>query len=245
MRGDKEAVERQLQDVQRQLHAVEHGQPMSKKSKMSTAKLAVNDDVSDDDEKTDDLISKSVASKRMHDNSINKYNNDDDPDSLSDADSDVVEMKQTIQELRRTQLEYISTMTASSIKDLRSQIAKKNLMNDSNRTTSNDPNIFVRNMQGTDSLNSKMFDPNELFISPTTPDLNEWSTKMTSTMNRNVNATLRYGAFDRYQPMMAQTSLWNNQPTLVTRDAVIKAARTVFAPNVIDQITSLNRPGKY
>ncbi|CAF5180489.1 unnamed protein product, partial [Rotaria magnacalcarata] len=47
-----------------------------------------------------------------------------------------------------------------------------------------------------------------------------------------------YQTVNGYQPILTKTNHWSSQPTLVTREAVLNAARKVFAPNVIDQLTS-------
>jgi hypothetical protein len=58
---------------------------------------------------------------------------------------------------------------------------------------------------------------------------------MISTLG-NTNSLLMYQTLNRYQPNT--TTHWSSQPSLVTREAVLKAARTVFSPGVIDQLNS-------
>ncbi|CAF4338202.1 unnamed protein product [Adineta steineri] len=103
LRADKASVDRKLQDAEVQLKAIDDNNRQVKSSivrkSLTTSNHNQNEDDDDDDE---NLTTEESVNKHQ-----NGYHDDDEIDRLSDTDSDVVEMEQTLKQLRRTQLEYI------------------------------------------------------------------------------------------------------------------------------------------
>ncbi|CAF4804462.1 unnamed protein product, partial [Rotaria magnacalcarata] len=71
-----------------------------------------NDDDDDDDDDDENFDPKKLTSKNT-----NGFHDNDDVERLSDTDSDVVEMEQTLKELRQTQRDYMSLLPISNIDD--------------------------------------------------------------------------------------------------------------------------------
>ena len=229
-----------------QLKAIDEGRRqghlLNGKNSSNNQVYTENGDEEDDDE-SDDIKSRSMLHLKSNNHDVN--NIDDDPDRLSDSDSDVVEMRQTIKELRNTQLECMSHLASSSIKDLNSKKGSKGSVNDGKTPVTDAVSLIVRNLRTTEPSRSRVYESSESLFPQPLVDLNGTSNKMMSTFIDNMNSSLRYNSSSRYQPNLSQTSQWSSQPTLVTREAVIKAARGVFAPNIIDQIAANNRSSRY
>ena len=118
-----------------------------------------------------------------------EQNNVDDDEGLSDTDSDVIEMKLTLNELKN-----ISTLPTT----------KKPEINPT----------FFRSISYEKPSNQSLIDSGR------------WSNTMLSSITNT------------YQPSLTKTAYWQSQPSLITREAVLKAARDVLPPGVIDHLTS-------
>jgi len=165
----------------------------------------------------------------------NGFHNDDD-DRLSDTDSDVVEMERTLKELRQTQLEYMSLLPLSNIDQKQNQHLKTATV-DLTKLSVSDVGPVIRNIRTINRNIPRMYESFETTPNQLLTDTGRWSNSMISTLG-NTNSLLMYQTLNRYQPILSKTNHWSSQPTLVTREAVLKAARTVFAPGVIDQLNS-------
>jgi hypothetical protein len=68
-------------------------------------------------------------------------------------------------------------------------------------------------------------------------DSGRWSNTIPSKI---VNSTypIRMQTSHHHQPSVSKTNYWQSQSSLITREAVIKAARDVLPPGVIDHLTS-------
>jgi len=68
-------------------------------------------------------------------------------------------------------------------------------------------------------------------------DSGRWSNTLLSTIS---NSTYPLGMqnLNRYHTTISKNDYWQSQPSLITREAVIKAARDVLPPGVIDHLTS-------
>jgi len=189
---------------------------------------AVRSIVSDDDD--DDTLSE--ESKRE-----NRRNNND-IDHLSDSDSDVVEMERTLKELRQTQLEYMSLLPLSNITDKSNQSLKTTGKLDLTKIAVADVAPVIRNIRSINRNTPRMYESLDTIPYQLLTDTGRWSNKMSSTLG-NTNSLIMYQTLNGYTPTTTmKTNQWNSQPSLVTREAVLKAARTVFAPGVIDQLNS-------
>jgi hypothetical protein len=177
LRGDKTSLERKLHDSEAELKSIDdsHRQiPLS-----FTRQSSIN--------QTDDENSHFGQTL-----SPNKNNFDDDDDEgLSDTDSDVIQMKETL-----NQLKHISTTEKST-----------------------NVNPFLRSISYERPSNSSFIDSGR------------WSNTISSTMNNTY-------PLHQYQSTTSKNSYWQSQPSLITREAVLKAARDVLPPGVIDHLTS-------
>jgi hypothetical protein len=223
LRADKTSIERKLQDAEMQLKAIDDGH-----RQVPTAFIRNNEEEEEDDDDNDENLNV--------DRNKNGFHNDDDPDQLSDTDSDVVEMERTLKELRQTQLEYMSLLPTSNRDEKKNSHLKITPTVDLTKLSVADVGPVIRNIRTMNRSIPRMYEsfetipPNQLLT-----DTGRWSNSMISTLG-NTNSLLMYQTLNRYQPNT--TTHWSSQPSLVTREAVLKAARTVFSPGVIDQLNS-------
>ena len=111
LRSDKEAAERKLHDAEIQLRSVDDNHRQEQLSLARKSRMTAVDRENDDDDDDDDDGEFSAA-RRILGGLKNGYNDEEDADRLSDTDSDVLEMEQTLKKLRQTQLEYMSLLPA-------------------------------------------------------------------------------------------------------------------------------------
>jgi hypothetical protein len=162
LRSDKSSLERKLQDAEIELN--------------SSRQISSSFTRQTDDEQT------------ISHNKNTFHDDDDDDGGLSDTDSDVIQMKQTLNELK-----HISTLPKSNINKQK-------------------PRSFERTTSLIDS--------------------GRWSNVLLSTMHNNTYP------LHNYQSPLTKNNFWQSQPSLITREAVLKAARDVLPPGVIDHLTS-------
>jgi hypothetical protein len=234
LRADKASVERKLQDVEAQLKAIDDSKRQMQSS-LARKSLKTRSDNEDDDDDDENLNSEQFSSKNQ-----NGFHDDDDVDRLSDTDSDVVEMEQTLKQLRRTQLEYMSLLPVSNIDDKQNPHMKTTTV-DFTKLSVADVGPVVRNIRTINRNTPRMYESLETTPNQLLNDSGRWSNTMMSTGGNNTNSLLMYQTLHHYQPTLTKNNHWNSQPNLVTREAVLKAARRVFAPGVIDQLTSNTR----
>ncbi|CAF2999068.1 unnamed protein product [Rotaria socialis] len=235
LRNDKGAVERKLQDAEIQLKAIDESHRqinLSNAHRSLTNATENNDDDDDDDEDDENFDPKKLTSKNA-----NGFHDNDDAERLSDTDSDVVEMEQTLKELRQTQRDYMSLLPISNIDDKQKQYAKTATV-DLTKLSVADVAPVVRNIRTINRNAPRMYESYETMPNQVLTDSGRWSNTMMSTLGNNTNSSAMYQTANGYQPILTKTNHWSSQPTLVTREAVLNAARKVFAPNVIDQLTS-------
>ena len=118
---------------------------------------------------------------------------DENDDGLSDSDSDVIEMKQTLNQLKT--------------------------LNEFNSPSN--------------SIEFSKVNPFRRTISYERPTSNQ-SLMETSRWSQTINKTYPLSQ----QSSVGKTNFWQSQPSLITREAVLKAARDVLPPGVIDHLTS-------
>jgi hypothetical protein len=225
LRTDKASVERKLQDAEMQLKAIDNS---NRQTQLPIARKSLTNDSDDDDEHSN--------IEQFLDKNKNGFHNDDDVDRLSDTDSDVVEMERTLKELRQTQLEYMSLLPTSNIDEKQNQNLKTKTV-DLTKLSVADVGPIVRNIRTINRNSPRMYESFETTSNQLLNDTGRWSNSMISTLG-NTNSLLMYQTLNPYQPILSKTNHWSSQPSLVTREAVLKAARTVFAPGVIDQLNS-------
>ncbi|CAF3337995.1 unnamed protein product [Rotaria sp. Silwood1] len=237
LRSDKAAVERKLQDAEIQLKAIEESnrQVQLSISRRSLTKGNENDE-DDDDDDDEDFTPKNLTSK----NKNGFHNDDDEAEQLSDTDSDVIQMEQTLKELRQTQREYMSLLPTSNIDESQKQHIKTTTI-DLTKLSVADVAPVIRNIRTINRNTPRMYESFETIPNQVLTDSGRWSNTMMSTLSNNTNSSFIYQTLNGYQPILTKNNHWSSQPTLVTREAVLKAARKVFAPSVIDQLTSNTR----
>jgi len=226
LRTDKASVERKLQDAEMQLKAIDNS---NRQTQLPIARKSLTNDSDDDDDEHSNV-------EQFLDKNKNGFHNDDDVDRLSDTDSDVVEMERTLKELRQTQLEYMSLLPTSNIDEKQNQNLKTKTV-DLTKLSVADVGPIVRNIRTINRNSPRMYESFETTSNQLLNDTGRWSNSMISTLG-NTNSLLMYQTLNPYQPILSKTNHWSSQPSLVTREAVLKAARTVFAPGVIDQLNS-------
>ncbi|CAF3322324.1 unnamed protein product [Rotaria sp. Silwood1] len=238
LRSDKAAVERKLQDAEIQLKAIEESNRQVQLSitRKSLTKGNENDDDDDDDDDDEDFTPKNLTSK----NKNGFHNDDDEAEQLSDTDSDVIQMEQTLKELRQTQREYMSLLPTSNIDESQKQHIKTTTI-DLTKLSVADVAPVIRNIRTINRNTPRMYESFETIPNQVLTDSGRWSNTMMSTLSNNTNSSFIYQTLNGYQPILSKNNHWSSQPTLVTREAVLKAARKVFAPSVIDQLTSNTR----
>ena len=192
LHGDKSSLERKLYDAEIELKSIDDSHRQSQPS--LTRQSSTN--------RTED-----ENSTNLDDNKPIFHIYDDDDDGLSDSDSDVIEMKQTL-----TQLKHISTLPTS--------LNEQKIRKTTELSKTNNINPFRR------TISYERPSSNQSLI-----DSGQWSHTVLSTINNTY-------PLSHYQSSGSQTNFWQSQPSLITREAVLKAARDVLPPGVIDHLKS-------
>ncbi|CAF3553130.1 unnamed protein product [Rotaria sordida] len=246
LRSDKATIERKLQDAEIQLKAIEDS---NRQVQLSIARKSLinGSENEDDDDDYDDYDENFTPKKFTNKNKNDFHDYDDEAEQLSDTDSDVIKMEETLKELRQTQREYLSLLPTSNIDESQKQHTKTTTI-DLTKLSVADVAPVVRNIRTINRNMPRMYESFETIPNQLLTDSGRWSNTMISTLsnnNNNNNSSLMYQTLNGYQPIISKTHHWSSQPTLVTREAVLKAARTVFAPGVIDQLTSSTKSSTY
>ncbi|CAF4102441.1 unnamed protein product [Rotaria sp. Silwood2] len=236
LRSDKVTVERKLQDAEIRLKAIEDSNRQVQLSIAHKSLTNGSENDEDDDDDDDNFTPKKLTSK----NKNGFHDDDDEAEQLSDTDSDVVEMEQTLKELRQTQREYMSLLPTSNIDESQKQHMKTTTI-DLTKLSVADVAPVIRNIRTINRNMPRMYESFETIPNQLLTDSGRWSNTMISTLSNNTNSSFMYQTINGYQPIVSKNNHWSSQPTLVTREAVLKAARKVFAPGVIDQLTSNTR----
>ncbi|CAF2331498.1 unnamed protein product [Rotaria sp. Silwood2] len=236
LRSDKVTVERKLQDAEIRLKAIEDSNRQVQLSIAHKSLTNGSENDEDDDDDDDNFTPKKLNSK----NKNGFHDDDDEAEQLSDTDSDVVEMEQTLKELRQTQREYMSLLPTSNIDESQKQHMKTTTI-DLTKLSVADVAPVIRNIRTINRNMPRMYESFETIPNQLLTDSGRWSNTMISTLSNNTNSSFMYQTINGYQPIVSKNNHWSSQPTLVTREAVLKAARKVFAPGVIDQLTSNTR----
>ena len=176
LRSDKSSLERKLHDAEIELKSIDESHRQTQ-----TSTNQVDDDTTN-----------------LDDNKTNGGGGGDDDEGLSDDDSDVIEMKQTL-----NQLKNISTLPTKT----------------TNEQKPNNINPFRRTISFERPSNQSLVDSGQ------------WSNTLLSTINNTYPST-------HHQSSGLKANYWQSQPSLITREAVLKAARDVLPPGVIDHLTS-------
>jgi len=193
LRSDKSSLERKLNDAEIELKTMDD----SNRQIPSTFTRQSSKNHTDDENSNFEQI--------FSHNKHTSHNDDDDDDGLSDTDSDVIQMKQTLNELK-----HISTLPTRNINERKTTTI--------DLTDNNSP--FIQNNSFERTSNQSLIDSGR------------WSNTMLSTIHNNTYP------LHHYQSTISKNNFWQSQPSLITREAVIKAARDVLPPGVIDHLSS-------
>lgn len=153
-------------------------------------------------------------------------------------------MEQTMKELRQTQREYMSILPIANVDEKQNVLVKTGTV-DLTKLSVADVSPVVRNIRAINRNSSRMYESLETIPNQFLTDSGRWSNTMTSTLGSNINSPLMYQTLNGYQPLASKTNHWGSQPSLVTREAVLKAARKVFSPSVVDQLTLNTKASSY
>lgn len=205
LRGDKSSLERKLQDAKAELKAIDH---INQQIQPSLTHKSSSNHIDDDDDNSNLEQTLSNNKTTFH---------DDDDEGLSDTDSDMIEMKQTLNELKHMSFLPLSTISMNNYNE--KSLPKSTTMDFA------DVSSATRNISFERTSNSSLIDSGR------------WSNTIPSKI---VNSTypIRMQTSHHHQPSVSKTNYWQSQSSLITREAVIKAARDVLPPGVIDHLTS-------
>lgn len=187
--------------------------------------IARESDDDDDESKLDKLLDR------------NKNGADEDDEQLSDTDSDVIEMQRTVKEIRQARLETMSLFPTTQF-DEKSTTNLKSTSGtiDLRKLSFADVEPVIRNYRTIQRSIPRTYDSFETSGNQFFNNSGRWSNTMLSTLTSTNPLLLYQTTPNLYQTN--KTNQWGSQPSLVTREAVLKAARKVFAPGVIDQLNS-------
>ncbi|UJR33878.1 hypothetical protein I4U23_021299 [Adineta vaga] len=242
--ADKASIERKLQDAESQLKAIDNSHRQIQFSNARQSLITTSDNESDDDD-DDGNNSKNLKldqSSTKHHNGF--HHDEDDIDRLSDTDSDVIEMEQTLKELRQTQLEYMSLLPITNLDGKQHSHMKPNTTAtvDFSKLSVADVGPVIRNIRTMQRTIPRLYESLEATSNhQLLNDSGRWSNSLISTTGNNTNSLSMYQTLNSYQSTLSKTNHWTSQPNLVTREAVLKAARRVFSPAIIDQLTTNTR----
>ncbi|CAF1617425.1 unnamed protein product, partial [Adineta ricciae] len=206
LRGEKFSLERQLHDAEFELKTIDS---IHRQKQKSTSSRVDNDENSKTEQTFSHIPSASLHNEEEHD--------DDDDEGLSDTDSDIIEMKQTLNALKH--MSFLPTPTDPNHDKPRPKSSTINFTT----ITKQDTSPITRNIPFERT-------PNSSFI-----DSGRWSSTMPTKTNNNTYP-IGVQALPN-SPSMSKTTYWQSQPSLITREAVLKAARDVLPPGVIDHLT--------
>ncbi|CAF0802679.1 unnamed protein product [Adineta steineri] len=215
LRGEKLSLERKLQDTEAELKTIDSSQRQvqSSHTRKSSTKHTDNDD-------DNSLLDQTFSNNK---NTFLNNNDNDDDDGLSDTDSDIIEMQQTLTALKH--MSFLPTPNISMNNNKKNEkINKKSTTID---FVNNDISPILRNIPFERTLNSSLIDSGR------------WSNTMPSNIGNNTYP-LGIQTMQQHQPSVSKNNYWQSQPSLITREAVLKAARDVLPPGVIDHLTSTN-----
>ncbi|CAF1202134.1 unnamed protein product [Adineta ricciae] len=243
--ADKGSLERKLQDAEFQLKAIDNSHHKTQSSNNRKSLRTVSDNETDDDDDDNHRDSEKSKSNKISTRHHNGFHHDeDDIDRLSDTDSDVMEMEQTLKQLRLTQLEYMSLLPIANLDETKQRSSVKPspaATVDFSKLSVADVGPVIRNIRTIQRNTPRLYDSVETTSNHLLTDSGRWSNSLVSTLGNNVNSLSMYPTLSPYQSSLTKTNHWTSQPNLVTREAVLKAARRVFAPAVIDQLTTNTR----
>jgi hypothetical protein len=211
LRGDKSSLERKLQDTKAELKAIDH---INQQIQPSLTHKSSSNRIDDDDDDNSNLEQTLSNNKTTF--------HDDDDEGLSDTDSDMIEMKQTLNELKHMSFLPLSTISMNNYNE---KSLPKSKTIDLAELSNHDVSSPTRNISFERTSNSSLIDSGR------------WSKTIPSKI---VNSTypIRMQTSHHHQPSVSKTNYWQSQSSLITREAVIKAARDVLPPGVIDHLTS-------
>jgi hypothetical protein len=211
LRGDKSSLERKLQDAKAELKAIDH---INQQIQPSLTHKSSSNRIDDDDDNSN--LEQTLSNNKT------TFHDDDDDEGLSDTDSDMIEMKQTLNELKHMSFLPLSTISMNNYNE---KSLPKSTTIDLAALSNHDVSSATRNISFERTSNSSLIDSGR------------WSNTISSKI---VNSTYPIGmqTLHRHQPSVSKTNYWQSQSSLITREAVIKAARDVLPPGVIDHLTS-------
>ncbi|CAF2866852.1 unnamed protein product [Rotaria sp. Silwood2] len=218
LRGDKSSLERKLQDAQTELKAMNDNNKQIRSSSIHKSSSNHIDD--DDDDNNNSNIEQTQSNNKY--TFDDDHDNDDDDEGLSDTDSDVIQMKQTLNEYK-----YISSLSKPNISmnNINEKKNSKSLTVNLTNLPNNDVSSVIRNISFERRSNQSLIDSGQ------------WTNTMLSTIGNNTYP-LGMQNLHHYQPSISKANYWQSQPSLITRESVIKAARDVLPPGVIDRLYS-------
>ena len=195
----------------------------------STNRKSVNTAHESDDDEVDSKLEQFLDR--------NKNGIDEEEEQLSDTDSDVMEMQRTVKEIRQARLNTMSLFPTSNFDERPNSHLKSTTGTiDLTKVSFSDVAPVIRNLHTLHRTIPRTYESFERPANQFFNDSGRWSNTMFSTLS-STNPLLMYQTTPNlYQT--SKTNQWNSQPSLVTREAVLKAARKVFAPGVIDQLNS-------
>jgi hypothetical protein len=232
IRADKELVERKLKNAETRpkTMATQHRDP-------SVPTVSKNNN---DDESSLDLIT--VQDGR---NSSRHHHRDEDGDELSESDSDIVEMRQTMKELRDTQREHLSEALLNKAEDFYQPLSSRSEYDPMKKVSLLElSSTLTRPRSPTLSLDELKHSLRMATTYPTTnfPSYFNWTMQPLRDRSSPIEIPQK---FDKTSSFSPKTYPWHPKSSLVTREAVIKAARSVFNSKVVDELTRGRSPSPY
>lgn len=227
IQADKVSIERKLRDAEMQLKTMDDshrpGSTLTNRKSVHTARESDDDD--DEDSKVEKLLNR------------NRNGVDEDDEQLSDTDSDVMEMQRTVKEIRQARLQTMSLFPTAHFDEKNNSHLKTTTGTiDLSKLSFGDVAPVNQSLRTIYRSIPRTYDSFETPANQMFNDTGRWSNTMLSTLT-STNPLLMYQTTPNlYQT--SKTNQWGSQPSLVTREAVLKAARKVFAPSVIDQLNS-------
>ena len=222
--ADKTSLKRQLREAKAELKAVNDSHRESSLSSIRKASV----DQTDNDRSTTELTAHSERNTLHRD--------DVDDEELSETDSDVVQMKQTLQELQQNQRQpigMISSVKSPTVDIKRKTYASHGAIDLLNRSSNMDDGSFSQNLMSDKT-------PTLSFV-----DSGRWTNTMGSGLASRTYPLSMQPSLHYYGSSRSMGGSCQFQSSLITREAVLKAARDLLPPGVIDQLSSNSATSKY
>ena len=223
--ADKTSLKRQLREAKVELKVINDSH---RESPLSSIRKTSVDQTDNDRSGTTELS--------VHGEWNTLHRDDVDDEELSETDSDVVQMKQTLQELQQNErqpMAKISIVSSPIVGMKKKTYASHGAIDLLNRSSNMDDSSCSQNLV-TDKTSTAPF-----------VDSGRWTNTLGCSLASRTYPLTMQPTLYHYGSSRSMSGSCHFQSSLITREAVLKAARDLLPPGVIDQLSSNSSTSKH